>query len=49
MTKYIEKESSRITGGLFLLKNTLWNTFGLLLPLVIGFFSIPFSCAWSWG
>ena len=42
MTKYIEKESSRITGGLFLLKNTLWNTFGLLLPLVIGFFSMPF-------
>lgn len=42
MSKHSEVEISSITNGQLLLKNILWNTFGLLLPLVVGFFAMPF-------
>ncbi len=33
--------SSEVTSGSLIIKNTLWNTLGFILPLIVGFFAIP--------
>lgn len=42
MSKTGEVIGSDITHSSVLAKNTLWNTLGLVLPLVVGLFSMPF-------
>lgn len=40
--KPVAHSQADITRGSLIAKNTLWNTIGLILPLVVGLFAMPF-------
>jgi len=42
VNKHKTESTSNITSGSLLAKNTLWNTLGMVLPLVVGVFAMPY-------